>query len=61
MAENRRVDEVHRLGVTLAFIQDNGGARPRQLNDKIDEINEIPAFCSAINAVDGEMPIERVD
>jgi hypothetical protein len=55
------VDEVPRLGVTLSLIDDNGEARPRQLNDKINEINETPAFCSAIDAVDVEMSIERVD
>jgi hypothetical protein len=30
-----------RLGVTLSLSHDNGGSRPRLLNDKIDEINEI--------------------
>ncbi|HEY8654011.1 MAG TPA: PAS domain S-box protein [Dermatophilaceae bacterium] len=44
-----------RLGVTLSLSHDNGGSRPRLLNDKIDEIDEILAFCSAIDAVDGEM------
>jgi hypothetical protein len=55
------VNELPRLGVTLSFIQGNGGAWPRQWNDEIKEIKEIPAFCSAMDAVDVEMSIDGVD
>jgi len=47
--------------VALSLIHDKGGARPRQLNDKINEINDFLAFCSAIDTVDVETSRERAD
>jgi hypothetical protein len=45
--------------VTLSLINDNDGAWPRPLNDKIHEIHETPAFCSVIDAVDGAYFVSR--